>query len=529
MSLLLFAGIIFALFFWVKNNRETAPFSPNPQTQVLPTGDSIGNAVVLSYADERGRELVSLSVIELASHMAVIGKSGSGKTTSICAELLQNLLALGLPGIIFGIKPDDRLLVEKYARRTGRNLTIISRDQDSPTLNCIQYLLNRPNAKGMVSDVVELLFTMPSILQKGMSNASKGEQFWESSGRALLKATLNLLYLTGYDTTIDSIFSVIRSAPRAPEALQDLKSVKTSLCVQLILISEEISKDLSPDEKSSLLSAVNYFLYDYPNTPEVTRGSIEATVRAILAVLDDATVKRLCFGETSFLPEECMLDFGRVVFVDLPTIGNTEHRFIQGLIRETFKRAILSRNTRKYPAFMFMYADEYQEIAVSNDPEFFSTCRSQRVLNLIAFQTFDTLADALGGGETGKQKAQAILGNTRVKCFLQSDFETSTWMANQIGKEYKVLLNSTYGTSSSDGNNISSNGQRSTNSNDGTNQSSSTQKQRDHRVFPEEIMCLANGGAANGYMVEAYLLPGKMTNNKTHFLQITLAQDLQED
>lgn len=531
--LFLFAGFLLFAFFWVRN-RDTSQPSPHPLTQILPssTGGDIGNTPVLTFTDNDGQPVVELTIRELCSHTAIIGASGSGKTTAVNSPILENLMALGLPGVIFGVKPaDDRQLVEKLARRTGRSLTIIDRSNDSHQLNFLEYLLNRPNAPGQVSDVVEVLFQLPTLLNRGLGGTTKGEAFWENSGRMLLTHCLNLIYCTGYPLTIDAITQLLTSIPPNEEALSNNTFIKKSLCAQLFLLAEADDQmgELTPDQQHNLKTAVQYFREEYFTIPDVTRGSIQATLKSVLFYLNDGTIKRLFCSETTFLPEECFVHGGRTVFIDLPPVHGQGNVFALGLFREVMKRAVISRDILKYNAYVYFYNDEYQAVALPTDADFFGLCRSQKVMNIIAFQTFDSLCDALGSGEGGKHKANIILGNCNIKYFLKSQYETAKYMADAIGREYKELINRSYGTSGNEGSNRSSTGQRSTNNSDSINQGVSTQTQRDHIIFPEELMQLANGGAANGYLVEAYLLPGKYTKNKTHFLQIRLAQDLKED
>lgn len=522
MSLLILIGIIVAIS-WVWKNPHTKPPTINHVLPSTTTSNDIGNHPVLSFADDKGQTILSITVRELCSHMAIIGQSGSGKTTSICSLALETLVELGLPGVIFGVKPDDRLFVEALAKKCGRELTIIDRSETSARINFIEYLLNRPNAKGQVSSVVEVLFHLPQLVNPELRNAGAGEAFWQNSGRMLLNNGLNLIYLTGYPVTIEAISRVLTSIPRSEEDLSNGAFIQKSLCAQLLLVADAESDLLTHDQRHNLKSALHYFKEEYLSIPEVTRGSIEAVVKSILFYLNDGTISRLFCSESSFTPEECFIEGGRTVFVDLPTIVSQSNRFGLGLFREVMKQAIVSRDTKKHPAFMYLYADEYQELALPNDHEFFGVCRSQKVLNLIAFQTFDSLAIALGTGEGGRQKANIILGNCAVKCFLRSAYETSKWCADQIGREYKQLLSINSSTNSSTS--TPNDGKQSGNSSDGKNSGYSISQQRDHIIFPENIMSLENGGEANNYTVSMYLLPGKfIIATNSNYLKVSLEQ-----
>lgn len=534
MTLLMFLCLVVA-FFWVRNNWNNASlFQARHPKQVVPSStsarlstDSQGEQVVLSFADENNRELVSLSVIELASHVAIIGASGSGKTSTILKITLESLMRLNLPGVIFAAKVDDVHFIQKLAKDAGRELSLIDKTTDSHRLNFLQYLLK---LKGETSSIVEVLFNLPALLNKSVGS-NTGEQFWNNSGRMLLKSTLDLIYLVGYPVTMDAITSVLTGIPRTEEDLSDPVFIKSSLCVQLLLLADELEKTadgelLTPDQRHNLRTACHFFKQKYLNIPEVTRGSIGAVLDALLFYLNDGTIRRLFFSDSSFTPEECFIEGGRTVFVNFPvTLGQFE-KFASGLFREVMKQAVIARDITRYPSFMYLYADEYQALALSTDAEFWGVCRSQKAINIIATQSFDSIAESLGAGETGRQKANIILGNCAVHCYLKSRYETAKWIAESIGREYKTLVNTSSGRSTNDGSSTGNN-QHSTNNSNGKTSGYSTTTQRDYIIFPEEIMQLKTGGFANNYQVEMYLMPGKViAATQTNFLKITLDQDL---
>lgn len=524
MSLIFFVGLVCA-FFYIKNHWSEFQILPPAKPQILPTGENSGNVPILTFADEQGQTILSVTVRELCSHLAIIGQSGSGKTSTICSLTLEALMNAGLPGIVFSTKQDDRLLIEKLAKRTGRELTIIDGSESSASINFIEAVL-KLGKKGFVSNLVEILFQLPQTLNRSMSGAGQGEAFWQNSGRLLLSHCLNLIHLTGYPLSIDALTRLLTGLPRNAEDYATPAFIQKSLCAQLLLVAEEMMESdkttsLSNDQRFNLNAAVHFFKHKYLTIPEVTRGSIEAVLESTLFYLNEGTMRRVFGSKSSFSLEECFIEGGRTILVDFPTVCGQFNRFATGLFRELVKRCVLARDKAKYPAFMYLYADEYQELALPNDHEFFGVCRSNNVINIIAFQTIDSLSDALG--QNGKSKANIILGNCAIKCFFKSAAETAKWMAESVGREYKTLINSSHSTSTNDGSSTSSNNQNSTNSNEGKTRGTSTTTQRDYILFPENFMTL---GVENG-TASSYLLPGKeVATTKQHFLKVTLDQDL---
>lgn len=528
MSFIFLVGIIFA-FFWVKNNWNNVPLfqTHHPKQGLLATAsaDSTGNSAVLSFADEHGQELISLSVIELCSHMMVMGASGSGKTSTILKITLENLMQLNLPGVIFAAKIDDIELVRKLADNAGRALTLIDKSEGSARINFIQALLGLSDDTG---SIVEVLFRLPQLLNKSLGS-NPGEIFWQSSGRLLLKACLDLIYLTGYPVTIDAITSVLTDLPRTEEDLIDPTFLKKSLTAQLLLIAEagEGTKTLTRDQQHNLKTACNYFKEQYLAVPEVTMGSVQAVLDSTLFYLRDGMIRRVFCTDSTISFNEIFIEGGRTIFVNFPVaLGQQMEKFASGLFRETLKQAILARDKRKYSSYCYLYMDEYQTLALETDAEFFGTCRSQKVINLIATQSYDSMVSSLGSGEAGRQRANIILGNCAIHCYLKSQYETAKIMADSLGREYKTLINTSHSTNSSTSNQ-SGDGRSSASSSDGKNSGYSTSTQRDYIIFPEEIMRLKAGGFANNYQVEMYLMPGKViAATQTNFLKITLDQDL---
>src|SRR4029077_2073240 len=210
----------------------------------------------------------------------------------------------------------DRELIEAYAKQTGRadSLIVVS-PQNRWRCNLIRYALKRPGAVGSrIEQIVSLLMTIVEAAERGeRAGVGQGDKFWQRSLRQILRNGLEICIAAKGEVTMQMLHKVITTAPRTHAEVHALEWQKESLCYRLI--EEAEAREKSERAQADFELAARYFLREFPDMPNDTRGSILATYGVMADVLLRGHMADLFDGETNFVPE---LSFdGAIIVLDL--------------------------------------------------------------------------------------------------------------------------------------------------------------------------------------------------------------------
>ncbi|MBV9505030.1 MAG: TraM recognition domain-containing protein [Acidobacteriia bacterium] len=90
---------------------------------------------------------------------------------------------------------------------------------------------------------------------------------------------------------------------------------------------------------------------------------------------------------------------------------------------------------------MFWFVDEAHELVSNYTPEFLATARSSRVASVLISQNKPNYLAAMGG-EAGRPRVDAFLGNTGTKIFYANgDPETNRWASDTISEAIQTRAN----------------------------------------------------------------------------------------
>ena len=142
------------------------------------------------------------------------------------------------------------------------------------------------------------------------------------------------------------LHDVITSAPRTHGEVHNEDWQKDSLCYRLIEEAEEREK--TEREQSDFELAARYFLREFPDMPNDTRGSILATYGVMADVLLRGHMADLFDGETNFLPD---LTFdGAVIVLDLPTkVYGQAGVYVQSAFTYLWQTRLRAARRKAYP------------------------------------------------------------------------------------------------------------------------------------------------------------------------------------
>jgi len=416
--------------------------------------------------------------------VAIFGELGAAKTTGSAAWILLKYLAIGMGGLVCCVKPGDRELIESYARATGRadSLIIVS-PGNKWRCNLIRYALKRPGVTGSrVEQLVSLLMTIVEAAERGeRASIGQGDKFWQRSLRQILRNGLEVCIAAKGEVTMSMLHEVITTAPRSHGEVHNEQWQKESLCYRLI--EEAETKEKSEREQSDFELAARYFLREFPDMPNDTRGSILATYAVMADVLLRGHMADMFDRETNFVPD---LTFdGAIIVLDLPTkIYGAAGVYVQSAFTYLWQIACEQRDVKRSPRPVFWFVDEAHEMVCNYTPEFLATARSARVASVLISQNRPNYLAAMGG-EAGRHRVDAFLGNMGTKIFhANGDPETNKWASDMISDELQARTN-WHGTME--------NGQ-------GRGGGSEAPGRK---VMPSEFTTLKKGGPQNGFVTEA--------------------------
>jgi hypothetical protein len=442
--------------------------------------------------------------------VAIFGELGAAKTTGSAAWIILKYLEIGMGGLVCCVKPGDRELIEAYAKRTGRSdsLIVVS-PQNKWRCNLIRYALKRPGAVGSrVEQIVSLLMTIVEAAERGeRAGVGQGDKFWQRSLRQILRNGLEVCIAARGEVTMQMLHDVITSAPRTHAEVHGAQWQKDSLCYRLI--EEAEAREKTPREQADFELAAKYFLREFPDMPNDTRGSILATYGVMADVLLRGHMADLFDGETNFVPE---LSFdGAIIVLDLPIkVYGQAGIYVQAAFTYLWQVAAEQRDVKLSPRPVFWFVDEAHELVCDYTPEFLATARSARVASVLISQNKPNYLAAMGG-EVGRHRVEAFLGNMGTKIFhANGDPETNRWASDMISEEIQTRNNWQGGIESGAGRGGAS-------------------EAVGRKVMPSEFTTLKKGGPQNGFLTECIVYQtgaAFAANNDEPFLRLSFAQQI---
>jgi hypothetical protein len=419
------------------------------------------------------------------ANVGVFGENGAAKSTGSAAWMLLKYMEIGMGGLVGCVKPGDRELIEAYAACTGRSdsLIIVS-PENQWRCNLMKYALKRPDGgKGSrVEQIVSLLMTIVEAAERGERSSVQGDAFWRRSLRQILRDGIEICIAARGEVTMSMLHEVITSAPRTHAEVHNEQWQRESLCYRLIEEAEEREK--THREQADFELAARYFLHDFPDMPNDTRGSILATYGVMADVLLRGHMADLFDGETNFVPDVTF--DGAIIVLDLPTkVYGQAGVYVQSAFTYLWQIAAEQRDVKANPRPVFWFVDEAHELICNYTAEFLATARSARVATVLITQNKSNYLAAMGG-EAGRHRVDACLSlmGTLIG-HANGSAETNRWMSDVISEEIQTRM--TYHGSREE-----------TGHNNGGGSESIGRK-----VLPSEFTMLKKGGAQNDFVTEA--------------------------
>lgn len=398
--------------------------------------------------DVLDRPILSLSesdhlrLRDLVEGTLITGAPGSGKTTTSGKQIAHGLLRIpNSGGLILTAKAEETRNWIAYAKACGREKDLIVFNAESGhCFDPLHYEWTRPGrGAGDLESIIDFFSTLVSIGKKETGHGH--DPFWERGNEQLMRNCIKLLDLGGESISIASIDRVIKSLPTRPEEHEEATWQDQSYCAQIIKAIKARKETLTPDQWSDLDFATQYIFRKWPAFDERPRSSLEMTWSGMADKFLFNPFNRLfCSGKCTFTPEMTTHE-GKIVVCDFPLLeyGHETGRLINIILKLIFQRAWLRRKLSESLSPVYLWQDEFQYFVTRRDNFFQQTCRGSRVAVVCLTQNILNLSEELGESQPGS-KTKSFCGNLAIKiAHQQNEHDTSAFMADIIGKEYRYL------------------------------------------------------------------------------------------
>ncbi len=379
-------------------------------------------------AAHRGTDL-SLDLANAFRGTMILGPQGSGKTSSFFYPLLQQWLAYGYGGLIFCVKSDVAITVQRLCSSVGREAMVVGPRRARMNL-----------LTGLAPDAAA------GAIKESLGRSR--EPFWVSAPTSFARAWLDLLYALP-PTTIElpeqrdkdgSTISPARSVALrySLDALAQVMYFSPSDLKSVLAIAGAEYEAAPPERRTPLQRAMQYFTHEYAATfmSSSAGANMLAGVRATLlphvqALTRSAELREaFCSGTDVSLGD---LNRGAVIAIDVPDDEFKDAGpFVNRLVFARFAQLCQERlraNGNVMP--VLLWADEYASFASPDHLAPFSRARQARFAPLVGVQSLAGLSAALQDDRAARGLVGAFA--SMVVCGA-SDPETREYATKMLGQ-----------------------------------------------------------------------------------------------
>ena len=176
---------------------------------------------------------------------AILGATGSGKTSGSGSALAKSFLRAGFGGLVLCAKSDEVKLWQRYCQETNRSNSLIIFGPAQPhRFNFLNYELSRPGAgAGHTENLVRLFTTIMEVAERKGGQGGGNQDFWERTTKQLLRNCIDLVAMARGQLMLQDIYNVLVSAATSPEEFLSETWRKSSLCWRCIRAGEAKPKN----------------------------------------------------------------------------------------------------------------------------------------------------------------------------------------------------------------------------------------------------------------------------------------------
>jgi hypothetical protein len=464
----------------------------------------------------------------------IFGATGSGKTSGSGRALAEAFLRAGFGGLVLTVKPDEADLWIEYAKRTGRETSLLvfspserhkrywhPRTGEMLRYNFLEHETRRPGeGAGLTENIVLMFSTVLELTERGQGNGRTDEIYWRRAIRQLLRNAIDCLLLAQRRLTLPDLCAVIRSAPQSAQQVRDTDWQGQSHCYRVLqeIAARERAGRLTESQRHAYELTGQFFLGEFATLAEKTRSIVVNTFTGMVDGLLRGPLRELFCSELTVGPEATHR--GAVLIVDLPVKEYGEVGQIAQALwkyqwqKATERRAVEGNATRP----VFLWVDEAQHFVTTNDMLFQTTARGVRACTVYLTQNYANYQAVLGSGE-GRAVTDSLLGNLSTKLWhANGDGTTNQHAAETIGMKWDVVASFSRGPSGNGSPELLFRGREQATTAGGS-------MQRVFRVDPVEFTRLKTGGPGNGHVVEGIVFKhGRVWKSGASHLRVEFTQ-----
>ena len=364
----------------------------------------------------------------------ILGATGSGKSTCSGRAIAEALLGKQFGGLILTTKPGEGREWKIFCNAMGREMDVrYVRIDGLLRMNLLAYETQRPGAGAQLTENLIGFFRVLLSVLGYRHGQQTNEGFWRNAGNQLLRNLFEVFLIAQAPLTLDRLAEFIAAAPVLESDDED--AWRDVPMFGEILAAAEGNATSAADQRT-FAKAKAYWLHEYPSPrmPKETRGSILATVNAMLDVMRSRQIYELLSTETTIVPE-CVFS-GHIIILDLPIkeFGDAG-LLVQAAFKYLFQRAVERRQDlgdQTRPVFLFI--DEAQTFFTEYDAVFQQTARSSRVATILLSQNVNNFYSHLGGDNNARHLFDSLAGNLNTRIFhANGDLLTNEWASKMFG------------------------------------------------------------------------------------------------
>lgn len=450
---------------------------------------------------------------------AIMGATGSGKTSGSGYAIASAFLRAGYGGLVMVAKVDELDLWRRWATACGRSddLVVFS-PAERHGFNFLDYEMKRSGAgAGCTVNVAHLFEAVVEVMRKDQGRTSGEQNFWRDAMREMLLCATDIAALGREGRlTLEALYDIMNGAPDHPGRIEDAEWMANSSLMRRI--RDASARSLTESRRADLDIAADYWARRFPALANETRSSILVTFTAMASTFLHSPFRELFCANTTITPEATF--DGKIIVLDLPVkewgkIGQAA----QIIWKFLWQQAVERRDLAKYPRPVFLWADESPFFVTSQDRSFLATARSKKAMTVYLSQSLPSYQAELGPDSGDAVKT--VLGNLTTK-ILHSNGCTATneWAAQTLGKMWTTRSSASVSSSRNPRTSLWEAFAPRFSANQGT------QDSLEYQVEPADFTALRKGGHRYQGIVEGILFQdGRMFRaSDTNFLRLTFSQ-----
>lgn len=362
----------------------------------------------------------------LTQHMAVVGSSGSGKTSFLLSLIYQQIRRGGSVIFIDGKRRAKAFAQMVYlAHACGRAGDLRVIDPRNPNLSHAYNPLIAKDAEREIGVIASKIHRLMPLIP-------------ESHPAAFYS---NIAY--------DAILKMVRALHRLKRTYtyRDVLAIFENPYLALGILKQELYNDSASD----LLIEVEKFIRKFKSTAQIS-DLLSGLISELGAITAKPMGDFLCrpFNDIDFYQG---IKKGHIIYAALPRLQEKKKSEKLGKVIVTDLQAAIGAiyEEKDYrpliPALVVL--DEFGSYATLDFSVAFEQAREANVAQIAAFQLTSQLSDIEKGLSTGF--LETVMGNTETKVFLRmKSLKSATWASDFFGQEVRWFAQVSEGQSSSD-------------------------------------------------------------------------------